>query len=128
VIASEDDRTVAVHSILDRGSESRLEYRLGSSDANPYLIIAGCLAGGVDGLKNKLHIAKNLDGESYAKKGNAVPLSLGEAVEAFNNSRIAKEYFGEQFVRLYTKLERHEVEAYRHTVTEWERSRYLEVL
>ncbi len=51
MIASEDDRTVAVHSILDRGGESRLEYRLGSLDANPYLIIAGCLTTGVDGLK-----------------------------------------------------------------------------
>lgn len=126
VTAAEDNRTVAVRSLVARGNASRLEYRLGSSDANPYLIIAGCLAAGINGLENKLFISKNAEGQSYVKRATLVPLSLEESLNLFENSRIATEYFGGRFVKLYSTLGRYEVERFRVEITEWERRRYLE--
>lgn len=126
VTAAEDNRTVAVRSLIARGNASRIEYRLGSSDANPYLIIAGCLAAGINGLENKLFISKNTEGQSYVKRAALVPLSLEEALNLFENSRIANEYFGGRFVKCYTTLGRREVELFRGVITEWERARYLD--
>lgn len=128
VTAAENNREVAVRSLLARGNASRMEYRLGASDANPYLIIASCLAAGINGLENKLFISKNIEGQSYVKRAHLVPLSLEESLGLFENSRIASEYFGERFIKLYTALGRHEVELFRCVITEWERARYLETV
>ncbi len=57
-----------------------------------------------------------------------MPLSLEESLNLFENSRIASEYFGGRFVKLYTTLGRHEVELFRGVITEWEKARYLETV
>jgi hypothetical protein len=44
-----DNRNVAVRCIPQVGAGSRVEYRGGAADANPYLLTAGVLAAGLDG-------------------------------------------------------------------------------
>lgn len=124
ITAADDNRTVAVRSLLNKGAQSRLEYRLGSSDANPYLVTAA----GINGLENKLYISKSLDGQAYVKRATVVPKGLSEAINIFESNKIAKEYFGEEFVKVYVQLGRHEVEHYNLAVTDWERKRYLEMV
>src|SRR5207302_813177 len=44
-----DHRLVGVRSAVGRGSATRLECRWASADANPYLVMAGCLFAGAEG-------------------------------------------------------------------------------
>lgn len=116
-----DNRTVAVRSLLGLGNGSRFEYRLGSADANPYLIIAATLASGLYGIENQLI-------PSQLASDNDLPNTLEKALDYFSTSETAKEYFGEKFFKLFLTLGRHEVELYQSAVTDWEWERYLEMI
>ncbi len=49
-----DNRTVALRVLSGRKTSCRLETRVIGSDVNPYLAMAGALAAGLYGIKNKL--------------------------------------------------------------------------
>jgi hypothetical protein len=106
-------------SLLGLGKASRIEYRIGSSDADPYLIIAAGIASGIYGIEHKLSVSK----ENEVRE---LPRSLAEALTLFEKSKEAKELFGENFIQLLVTLGRHETELYNTAVTDWERNRYLE--
>ena len=55
-----DNRTAAVRSLLSNEKGSRLEQRIGSAIANPYLVIAASLAGGLHGLENELNLNEDV--------------------------------------------------------------------
>lgn len=118
-----DNRTVATRSLLGLGKGSRFEQRNGSAAANPYLIIAASLASGLDGIENKLVPPENLDRESVQ-----FSRTMETALEHFENSRLAKKAFGEEFVKLFLTLGRHEVELYNSAITDWEWNRYFEMI
>lgn len=118
-----DNRTVSTRSLLGLGKGSRFEQRSGSAAANPYLIIAASLASGLDGIVNKLVPPEVLD------KGSAeFSRTMDAALDSFAVSEKAREYFGEEFVKLYLTLGRHEVELYNSAVTDWEWNRYFEMI
>ena len=78
---SEDNRTVGIRTI-GHGAGRRIEYRGASADANPYLIIAGCIAAGLDGVKNNTVLPPRHDGDAYAL-GLSLPATLAEGTAAF---------------------------------------------
>ncbi|MDF2987822.1 MAG: glnA [Eubacterium sp.] len=117
-----DNRTVSTRSLLGLGKGSRFEHRTGSADANPYLIIAASLAAGLYGIENKLKVPEN------DQNKQVLPNTLEKALEYFEHSEVAKEFFGEKFVKLYVTLGKHEVELYNTAVTDWEWARYLEIV
>jgi glutamine synthetase len=51
-----DNRTVALRVLSGSAKSCRLETRVIGSDVNPYLAMAGCLAAGLYGIKNKLKL------------------------------------------------------------------------
>jgi glutamine synthetase len=53
---SSDNRTVALRILANNSKSCRLETRVIGSDVNPYLAMAGCLAAGLYGIKNKLKL------------------------------------------------------------------------
>ena len=121
-----DNRTTAVRSLLSDSKGSRLEQRLGSSDAVPYLSIAASLAGGLYGIENKIPLKEKESENAYSNKENLLPKSLEEALNKLENSKAAKEYFGEEFVKLFLGIGRNELKLYSEAVTNWEFDRYLE--
>ena len=54
-----------------------------------------------------------------------MPRTLGDAIEAFSRSKLAKETMGEAFHATFTDYKRREWNDYCLTVTGWERRRYL---
>jgi glutamine synthetase len=121
-----DNRTVAVRIPPGDGDARRLEIRTASSDANPYLILAGALASIADGIERRLEPQPATRGDAY-KDGEAtkLPTSLDRAVEVFEGSPFCKEVFGEVFVETFSILARNEQQAFLRSVTDWERNRYL---
>lgn len=122
-----DNRTVALRVIEGSESAVRIEQRDGSSDANPYLIMAAQIAAGLRGVEQQIEPGPPTDADAYADR-SAVPLpsNIPEAVEALEKSDLAHEVFGDLLVRVVTGGARHEHAYVNERVSDIERERYLE--
>ncbi|MDR1916214.1 MAG: glutamine synthetase family protein [Synergistaceae bacterium] len=121
-----DNRTVSTR-LIGRGGSARLEHRTGSADANAYFLIAASVASGLYGLENDLPAPEIISGNGYYNDSLAsLPRTLAEAAEIFDQSAKAVEYFGRDFVQIFSELIHFDVSAHHKAVTDWERDRYLE--
>ncbi|TWR31448.1 glutamine synthetase [Mucilaginibacter pallidiroseus] len=125
-----ENRTTALRVINTNEGYTRLETRIPGSDTNPYLAIAAALASGLYGIKNKLTLdIEPTKGNGYANKANGVlHKNLFDAATAMQNSAIAKELFGEGFVKHFTQTRLWEHRQYAKSVSDWELKRYFEII
>jgi glutamine synthetase len=124
-----DHRLVAVRSVVDHGQATRLECRWASADANPYLVVAGCLAAGADGLEHDFEVPPIVTGDPHVDASlTRLPTSLADAIPAFEQSAFARRVYGDMFVDVYTTMLRHELALFARHVTDWERERYREIM
>jgi len=109
----------------------RFELRLMDGAVNPYLLQAGILAGGLDGVAKKRDPGKRLDINMY-EPGAApagiprLPLNLLDALRAFQASPLLREALGAGFVDSYVKLRMAQWNDYMQHLTEWEREHTLD--
>jgi glutamine synthetase type III len=108
----------------------RFELRLPDGSANPYLLQAGILAAGLDGIKNERNPGKRLDINMYTdghtvKDAKQLPLNLLDALRAFETSSVMKSYLG-SFVASYAALKHQEWNDYARHLTQWERDTTLD--
>ena len=122
-----DNRTTATRVLLSEGGSSRVEYRAGAADANPYLIIAANIAAGLRGVAEGLQPPARVAGDAGDSDAPALPTDLAEAARLFESSPVAKELLGDDFHLAYRKLARHELAAWESAVTDWERDRYFDL-
>ena len=125
-----DNRTTALRALPVSSTAARLETRVVGSDANPYLAMAGCLAAGLYGIRNKmkLNIAPTT-GNGYLDTTNGMlPKGLWPATQAMKESSLAIELFGEAFVHHFTATREWEWRQFSKVVTDWELKRYLEII
>ena len=111
--------------------EGRFEFRLADGAANPYLMMAGYLAAGLDGIINKIDPGKRLDIDMYAEGHKAprikkLPLYLIDAIRAFAKNKALRNSLGDEFVEAYIKLKTSEWNQYSHHLTQWERDTTLD--
>ncbi|MCX4751163.1 glutamine synthetase family protein [Kitasatospora sp. NBC_01287] len=96
-----DNRTCAVR-VVGHGPGLHLEVRLPGADANPYLLVAAAAAAARWGIEEHLAPPAPVSGDAYRQTAApCVPLSLGEAVDAFEHSALAVELFGEKVIAHY---------------------------
>jgi glutamine synthetase len=105
----------------------RFELRLMDGASNPYLLQAGSLMLGLDGVMNKRDPGKRLDINMYteghkAGKVKKLPLNLLDSIRIFETSKVIREGFGNQFVDSYVKLKNKEWESYSRNLSQWERN------
>jgi glutamine synthetase type III len=108
----------------------RFELRLPDGSANPYLLQAGILAAGLDGIKNQRDPGKRLDINMYTdghtvKDAKRLPLNLLDALRAFEASPVMQTYLG-SFVPAYATLKHGEWNDYARHLTQWERDTTLD--
>jgi glutamine synthetase len=120
-----DNRTVMVR-VLGREKSFRFEYRLPGADANPYHSFAAIIAAGLRGMEEGLELPAPTTGDAYAGGAGSLPGDLTEAVEKFEQSKIAREAFGPQVRDHLASLARLELSATRRAVTDWEVQRGFE--
>jgi len=121
-----DNRTVGFR-IVGHGPSSRIECRIPGADANSHLVFAGVLAGGLHGLRNRLEPPPSVAGDADADRSlRRLPATLGEAIDAWEASDIARECFGDEVHRHVIGHARHEWSLFGRAVTDWERRRYFE--
>ena len=111
--------------------DGRFELRLMDGAANPYLMQAGVLAAGLDGITNKrdpgnpVHV--NMYEEGHKVKGaKKLPATLHDALRLLERSKVLKEGLGEELVNAYIKLKMQEWGEYTAHLSDWERQNTLD--
>jgi glutamine synthetase len=112
-----ENRTVAVRVPADVPEATRLEHRVAGADANPYLVVAAVLAGMLYGIENGLQPPPALEGNAYDQLPPSLPRYWPDALARFEESEFIRDYFGEQFARVYTILKRQELDEFDRQVT-----------
>jgi glutamine synthetase len=125
---SMDNRTAGFR-VVGSGKSLRIEFRIPGADANPYLAVAGSIAAGMHGIRNKIEPPPCFHGNSYeSKTSNTFPKNLKEAAVLLKNSEFAHNAFGSVFVDHYAHFYASEYAAFEGAVTDWERARYFEMI
>ncbi|QUM89767.1 glutamine synthetase [Moritella sp. 36] len=126
-----ENRTTALRVIPGSAKSQRIEYRLGSADANPYLALAAALASGLMGIEQKLEPHAQVKGNAYEQdhpEALSLPRTLFDAARKLKRSEAAKELFGQAFVQHYAATREWEEREFRKQVTDWELERYFEII
>ena len=95
----------------------RFELRLMDGATNPYLLQAGILAAGIDGIEKKRNPGKpinvNMYEDGYKVKGaKKLPSTLEKSLSHLNKSKVLKDAFGKETVNSYIKLKNREINKY----------------
>ena len=122
-----DNRTAGLRAVCHGEGLTRVEHRQPGGDVNPYLAIAACLAGGIDGIQRRCPLPAPAEGDIYADPGapSALPRTLEHALEALERSGLAEDWLGADFVAHFVAMRRAELAAQAAAVTDWETARYL---
>ena len=122
-----DNRTVAFR-VCGHGDSTRIENRIPGADVNPYLAYAAMLASGLHGIEEGIEpLGPFVEGSAYdMKDAPKLHANLIEATDAFENSALARQFFGDDVVDHYTAISRWEINEFMTSVTDWERQRYFE--
>lgn len=126
-----ENRTTALRLIPGSEKSQRLEVRIGSADANPYLALAAAIGSGLEGILQGWEPEPMVDGNAYAQKFPprlALPNTLWDAAQRLRQSAAAAKIFGSAFVEHYAATREWEERQFRRHVTDWELARYFEII
>ncbi len=119
-----DNRMTAVR--IPSGT-TRIENRIPSADANPYLVIAGTIAAGLHGVDAELEPTDPVSDDPTGKRP-PLPQSPEASLSALEADTELVSRLGNDVVRAYTSTKRTELKAFRDVVTKWERNQYVQTL
>ena len=119
--------------------QGRFELRLMDGSANPYLLQAGIIAAGIDGMEKRrdpgppLFVNMYTDGDNYPNI-KKLPYDLEEALESLKKNEVLLNSFGAKNIASYLKLKEKELKDFnlkekfskKDPVTNWERINTLD--
>jgi len=117
----------------------RFELRLMDGSSNPYLLQAGVIAAGLEGLNNRTDPGEPLNCNMYTDYKNyshlkKLPDEIEDSIKELEDSKELKEAFGEDVINSYIKLKKAEIDEYnrqesfnkKDKITDWERKNTLD--
>ena len=117
----------------------RFELRLMDGSSNPYLLQAGIIAAGIDGLNNRTDPGEPLTCNMYTDYKNyshlkKLPDEIEDSIKELEDSKELKEAFGEDVINSYIKLKKLEIDEFsrqesfnkRDPITDWEKLNTLD--
>ena len=120
-----ENRSCALRAIAGKQEKSRVECRRPGADANPYLALAALLVSAADGLRRGASPPDPVVGDAYARDDlPALPGSMESALTAFRADNVLRAGLGERFSDYFATSREWELDAWRDSVSDWERSRY----
>ena len=115
-----DNRTTAFRVPPSDPAGRRIENRLPSSDANPYLAIAASLAAGLIGIRDRIE-PREPARETMNEGEITLPRSLLDALALLEAEPALHELLGRQFTAAYVAVKRAEFETFMQVISPWER-------
>lgn len=130
---SATNRSPLIRIPASRGNGTRVELRNPDPSANPYLVLACCLAAGLDGIKRKLEVPQSVDCNIYEMSSEerraagieTLPDNLIQAVDCLKKDQVICDTLGKHLVNKYVEAKEKEWNDYRTRVTQWEIEEYL---
>jgi glutamine synthetase len=118
---------------VGREESTRIELRSPDPSANPYLVLALCLAAGLEGIKKKIMPSKSIDKrivslteeERKAEEIKTLPSNLMHAIMELEKDPLMKKVLGTQIFEQYLLMKKQEWNAYTSQITNWEVEEYL---
>ena len=128
-----ENRTTSLRVLGSSKKSKRIEFRLGSADANPYLVAAANIAAGLEGIESGLLPGQPITGNAYEQeedlpRSQQLSSNLRDAVTIFRHSDFSRKYFGDEFVDHYSASREWEVREYERHVNDWQLKRYFEII
>jgi len=122
-----ENRTCSVR--IPGGSRKaiRLEHRVSGADSNPYLAVAGILAGALMGIERKMEAPAPTEGDAYTHHPHSLPRFWADALRALESSAFVGEYIGEEMRRVLLMSKWQELEEFNSRVSTLEYDSYLEL-
>ena len=115
-----DNRTTGLRIPPSPPAARRVENRVPSSDANPYLALAASLACGYLGLTRRLTPSEPVSGIARSDEFD-LPVGLLEAVDLFEETEELVEAFGRPFITTFAAVKRAEFATFMRVISPWER-------
>jgi len=123
-----ENRTALVRA-LPAGEGTRIENRLGSSDANPYLLAAVMVAAGLDGIRRRLEPPDPAQDNLFENlRFPRLPASPAEGLDALLADEQLVQALGPVFTATFAGVLRFDWQRYLSHVSDWEISEYREML
>ena len=130
---SATNRSPLIRIPASRGDGKRVELRNPDPSANPYLVLALCLAAGLDGIKNKIepdaelreNVFELTDEDKERLKIESLPADLHEAVEELKKDEFIQSVLGSHISGKYIEAKEAEWNEYRTQISDWEIEEYL---
>jgi glutamine synthetase len=126
-----ENRTCALRVIPGSEKSQRVEYRVAAADANPYVILSAALASGLHGIEQRIEPEAEVTGSAYDRRflqRLALPRTLWDAAQRLKGSKMARDWFGEDFVEHFAATREWEERECRRHITDWELDRYFEII
>lgn len=130
---SASNRSPLIRIPAERGEGTRVELRCPDPSANPYLVMAVCLAAGLQGIREQIMPPSSVDKNIFEmtklqikERGiESLPNNLLEAIHEMEKDEFIKGVLGEQFASRYIEAKKSEWGQYCQQVTAWELDEYL---
>lgn len=118
------------------GKRRHLEFRSPDNSAQPYLLLAGLLAAGLDGIRRKIAPPDPFQGdighltaeEIERHRIGELPRTLPEALAALEADDVIGRALGLEILEHFLIVKRQELAQYNVEVHPWERAMYLELI
>ena len=134
----EDNKSTALRVLSRSPNAARIENRVAGGDANPYLVLAAELAGGLAGLKLQIEAPPEMTvtGWGLPEGWPHLPNTITKAADALAADSLLGDVLGADFVSYWINTRRWEWlmfnttggDAQSTTVTQWELDRYFELV
>ncbi len=119
-----DNRTAAFRVPRSDPAARRVENRIPSSDANPYLALAASLACGLIGMTSEIEPDAPV-GTTANEDDIDLPRGLLEAVELLEGDEALCDMLGQSFTSTYAAIKKAEFETFMEVISPWEREYLL---
>lgn len=125
ITCSTTDRSAIVRMTSVGGFGTRMELRTPDGASNPYLVLALCLAAGLEGIRKNMIPDVEIDEEITEDKKRHLPTTLEDAIKAFRKDEFVQTVLGRHISEKYIEAKQKEWNEYCEQVTKWEVDMYL---
>jgi len=134
----EDDKSAAVRVLSRSPKAARIENRVAGGDANPYLVLASVLAGGIAGIEQSIEPPAPLGVTGWGLPAGYphLPNTISKAADAMTSDVVLRTVLGSDFCDYWVNTRRWEWLMFHTTggdpmaptVTQWELDRLFEIV